>query len=389
MSNKRTIVVAGALANKPHNGGNAWVVLSWVRGFQLLGFDVVFVEQVAPSACVDEQGLTCAFEASTARAFFREVVAWAGLEGSASLVYEGGPRVEGIPMAELLDRVDGAELLVNLSGHLRLPPLLRCIKRRAYVDLDPGYTQAWLGIPGFSLGEHDLFFSVGERLGMPDCSVPCGGISWQPIRQPVVLVDWPVIAASAGRRFTTVASWRGPFGPVTVGGRTLGGKHHEFRRLSELPRSVSTGIFEAAVDVAPADEADRANLVAGGWQVIDPRPVAANPEAFRNYVQDSDAECSAAQAVYVHTRCGWFSDRTARYLASGKPALVQATGFEAVLPIGQGLVTFTSSREAAVGAERIMRDYRAHSEAAREIAERFFDSDIVLGRLADQARVAA
>ena len=292
-------------------------------------------------------------------------------------------------MAELLDRVDGAELLVNLSGHLRLTPLLRRVKRRAYVDLDPGYTQAWLGLPGFSLGQHDLFFTVGERVGLPDCSVPCGGLAWQAIRQPVVLADWPVTAAAAGSRFTTVASWRGPYGPVTVGGRTLGGKHHEFRKLATLPRSVSTGTFEAAVDVDPADEADRASLVAGGWQVIDPRPVSANPEAFRSYVQGSDAECSAAQAVYVHTRCGWFSDRTARYLASGKPALVQATGFETVLPVGQGLLTFGTCAEAIVGAQHVMRDYRAHSEAARDIAVRFFDSDIVLGRLADQARVAA
>ena len=147
--------------------------------------------------------------------------------------------------------------------------------------------------------------------------------------------------------------------------------------------------FEIALDIDPADERDLVALRDHGWHVVDPTVVASGPVAFRQYVQASGAEFSVAQGIYVETQSGWFSDRTVRYLASGRPVLVQDTGFSRNYPVGEGLVAFRTMDEAVAGAERIARDYAGHGRAARAIAEAYFDSDRVLGRLLEETGLIA
>jgi hypothetical protein len=202
----------------------------------------------------------------------------------------------------------------------------------------------------------------------------------------VVLEHWPVSNEGSRDRFTTIASWRGPYGPIQQDDRTLGLKVHEFRKFIELPERASQ-TFEIALDIHEADGKDLNSLHHHGWQIADPKKVAADPTAFRRYVQTSGAEFSVAQGVYVHTESGWFSDRTVRYLASGKPALVQDTGFRRNYPIGEGLLAFRTLEEAVAGAKRIARDYDHHCRAARALAEEYFDSDKVLGQLIEEVGV--
>jgi hypothetical protein len=375
-----TIVVSGAIANKCRNGGEAWVRLSWIRGFQQLGFRVVFVERIARESCVDDAGRPAAFEDSANLAYFRDVTRRFGLEGDSALVHEGG--THGLTMAELMDVAGEAALLVNISGHLDLAPLLGRMKRKAYVDIDPGFTQFWhaAGQEGSRLAGHDYYFTIGENIGRPECSIPTGGIPWVPTRQPVTLGDWPVSTGAEPGRFTTIANWRGPYGPIEYGGRTFGLKVHEFRKVLPLPARARQR-FELALSIHPAESKDLHALREHGWDVVDPGPASADPESFRSYVQRSGSEFSVAQGVYVDTASGWFSDRTARYLASGKPALVQDTGFGRALPVGEGLVPFRTLDDAVAGAERIARDYAGHCEAARAIAEEHFTSDRVLGEM--------
>jgi hypothetical protein len=225
-------------------------------------------------------------------------------------------------------------------------------------------------------------------VGTPWCPVPTGGRRWRPIRQPVVLDAWPVQQPPpAHGRFTTVAAWRGPFGTIECGGRSLAGKVHEFRRFAGLPR-VAPGVFELALAMDDADEKDRALLEEHGWRLADPAAVVGDPDAFRRYVQDSAAEASVAQGVYVHANTGWFGDRTVRYLASGRPALVQDTGCSRTLPVGEGIVTFTDLEEAVAGARSILGDHPRHAAAARCLAEELFASEVVLGRLCEEVGVA-
>jgi hypothetical protein len=385
------IIVAGALANKCRNGGGAWERMSWVTGLRRLGCDVYFVEQIASGACVDASGARTAFASSVNLDWFRSVTEWFGIADRAALVCSAGAECAGIPWARLLKAAESADLLVNLSGHLTLAPLLARIRRKAYIDVDPGFTQFWHVDPdtAFQLAAHDFYFTIGENIGSPDCPIPTSGIPWRPIRQPVVLKDWPVTAAKRFDRFTTVASWRGGFGPVQYDGRKYGLKVHEFRKCFPLPSRVAgctarESTFEIALDIDLADARDLAALRENGWLITDPREIAGDPAAFRRYIQESGAEFSVAQGIYAETNSGWFSDRTVRYLASGKPVLVQETGFSRHIPAGRGVVAFRTLEEAVRGAESIAADYADHCQAAREIAERYFDSDKVLGRLLEE-----
>jgi hypothetical protein len=376
-------IVCGALANKPGNGGEAWVRLSWVLGLRRLGFDTYFVEQLGAGDCVGEDGGPAPFAASVNRAYFESVVREFGLEDRAGLLCDGGCEAAGLGLEEVAAAAAGADLLVNLSGHLTVEAVLAGPRTRVYVDLDPGFTQAWHmdhGVP-FAIPPHDRYVSVGLNLGSAACPVPDCGLSWVPTLPPVLLEHWPAQPPVAGRvRFTTVATWRSPFGRLQIGGRTMDLKHHQFRRLVELPERVAAADFEIALDIHPGDSADLELLLDHGWTVVEPRAASAVPSEFRDYLRGSGAEFSVAQGVYSETACGWFSDRTAAYLASGRPALVQDTGL-AGLPLGDGLLTFATLEQAAAGCERIAADPAAHGAAARAFAEAHLDSDRVLGRL--------
>jgi hypothetical protein len=382
-----TVLVGGALANRHFNGGGAWVRLSWVLGLERLGCRVFFVEQIDPATCVDADGNRASFEDSANKRYFDEVVEDFGLADSSALVCGEGAATSGLAFAEVIEIARESDLLVNVSGHLTLEEVVSRPRRRAYIDLDPGFTQFWhvSGDPGARLEGHDSYFTVGANIGTARCDIPTGGIDWRPLAPPVLLAEWPATGGGgASEPFTTVGSWRGPFGPIEHEGRTLGLKAHEFRKVIELPKL--TGLrFELAIDIHPADAKDRDALVANGWQLVDPRQTVPRPEDYRRYVQASGAEFSVAQGIYVDTSSGWLSDRTVEYLASGKPALVQDTGFSRNYPVGEGLVPFQTVEEAAAGAARIGGDYASHSATARAIAEEYFDSDKVLGSFLDQS----
>jgi hypothetical protein len=371
-------IVAGAVANKAGNGGATWTRLSWARGLAQLGFAVHFVEQLDPTA------------PAGASRYFADAMGGFGMEASSTLLRSDGTTAAGLSRRELRELAGEAALLLNISGHLTVPEVTEVVGTRVFVDLDPGFTQIWeaKGVGGTHLDGHDFWFTVGENIGRPGCLVPTNGRPWRPIRQPVVLEDWPLAPAPDPDpfRFTTVASWRGPYGPVEHGGRTYGVKAHQFRRFLPLP-GVAPGTFELALDIHPADGKDRAALEEHGWRLVGTEG-AADPQSFRSYVQGSGAEFSVAQSVYVDTDSGWFSDRTVRYLASGRPALVQDTGFSRTYPTGEGLVAFTTFDEAVVGAASVLADYEEHCRAARALAEEWFAAGRVLGRLCEEVGVA-
>ncbi len=350
-----SVVVAGALANKAGSGGEAWVRLSYVLGFRRLGFDVRLVEEA---------------ERPTAEQvdYFEQTVARFGIDGT--LLDRNNP-VLGEPVL-------GGDLLVNISGNVRSRTLRRSFRRTAYVDIDPGFTQFWHERGEERIPTHDTYFTIAQNLGSRDCPIPTCGLSWRRTLPPVVLDQWPV-AGGDFDRFTTVATWRCSFGRI----EPYGLKHHEWRKMARLPRE--SGLpFEAALRFHDADEADRNALEAQRWRLVDPE-VAADPDGFRDYVRGSGAEFSVAQGIYVETSSGWFSDRTARYLAAGRPVLVQDTGLVPRLPTGEGLLTFRTLDDATIGARSIVGDYRRHAWAARAIAEEHFDSDKVLRALLEDA----
>lgn len=384
---RESIVVAGALANKPLSGGEAWVRLSWIRGLRRLGFHVEFIEQIHPATLIGPDGAVAPLEESVNADYFRRITRSFGLDDVATLIVEGRSDTIGRPRGELRDLALDAALLVNISGHLSAPWLKPLFRRRAYIDIDPGFTQYWLaqGVAGHRIADHELLYTIAENIGRPGCGIPTCDLPWRTVRQPVVLEDWPVAPPpDSDARFTTVSSWRGAFGPIEHEGGRFGVKAHEFRKIRDLPLSVPVPL-EIALDIHPTDDADLKALRKAGWGVVDPRAVVPDPESFRDYVNGSAGEFSVAQAIYVETRSGWFSDRTTRYLAAGRPAVVQDTGFGATIPAGVGLHAFRTPDEAGAALRRVRDDYRAESRAARRLAERFFDSDRVLASFVDDA----
>lgn len=383
-----TVVVSGAIANRYLKGGEAWHRLSWILGLKRLGFRVFLVEQISRETCVDAAGAVTAFQDSVNLAYFRHIMEQFGLSDSAALIYENGEQTYGLTIGELFDLAGDADLLLNISGHLTLDPLKARLHRKVYIDEDPGFTQFWHAASdtGPRFDGHDFYFTIGENIGTLDCPIPAGDIHWRRTRPFVVLEHWPVSDNGARDRFTTVAGWRGPYGPIQHGDRIFGLKVHEFRKFIELPGRLQQ-TFEIALDIHPADGKDLTLLRHYGWQIVDPRVAAPDPVAFRRYVQTSGAEFSVAKGIYVETESGWFSDRTVRYLASGKPALVQDTGFSRNYPVGEGLVAFRTLEQAIDGAQRIARDYDKHCYVARALAEAYFDSDKVLGRLIDEVGI--
>jgi hypothetical protein len=369
-------LLAGAIAGKARNGGEAWVRLNWLLGLRRLGWEVFFVERLATPAD------------SVAQPYLEAVMTEHGLGERWALLDETGESIAGLSLGELEAVVGEAEVLFDHSGNLGPGALREAARTRVYVDLDPVYTQVWHEDPAiaFTVAGYDRHVTVGLNLGRGDRPLPGGGVGWIPTLPPVVLDRWPCAPAPSAEplRFTTVATWRSPYGRLSVAGRLAGAKHHEFRRLLELPGRVEGATFELALDIHPGDAADLEALLGAGWTVVSPREVASGPAAFAGYLRGSGAEFSVANGAYVAARCGWFSDRTAAYLASGRSALVQDTGIDGTLSVGEGLLTFADLAGAEEAARRIVADPAGHAEAARELARSHLDSDLVLGRLLER-----
>jgi hypothetical protein len=377
----RTIVIAGSLAQKPRQGGHAWVFLQYLLGFRRLGWDVLFVDELDPARCTDEAGIACPPEPSRNVRYVRDVMQRFGLGDAFALGGGRGGKSLGLGRAEVFERVGRSAFLVNVMGFLKDEEILARAPRRVFLDIDPGFGQMWKALNLADVfRSHDDFVTIGENIGRPDCPVPTCGLPWITTPQPVVLEHWPCRPALPQAPWTSVASWRGAYGPVEYRGRTYGLRVHEFRKFADLPRR-SGRPFQLALDIDPAETKDLALLATGGWSLVDPRRVAGDPWSYRDYVQGSRAEFMVAKNMYVQANSGWFSDRSLCYLASGRPVLAQDTGLRRLYPTGEGLLTFATLEEALDGVEAVERDYARHARAARALAEEYFDSDKVLSRL--------
>jgi hypothetical protein len=317
-------------------------------------------------------------------AYFRGVMAEFGLGRTSALLLAGTRQTVGLPYEGLRRVARRADALINVAGMLADGALTEDVPLRVYLDLDPAFTQLWHAAEGIDMrfGGHNRFVTVGQAIGRPGCDVPTCGLAWIPTLQPVVLERWP--AAGRATRvtrdaLTTVANWRG-YGSVEHGGVFYGQKAHSWRRFFSVP-ALSGEKFAPALAIHPEEGKDLAALRANGWRLVDPARVARTPAGYQRFVRGSKAEFGVAKSGYVAARCGWFSDRSACYLASGRPVIAQETGFSRFLPTGAGLFAFETTEGALAGVEALSGDYGRHARAARALAEEHFDSDRVLGRL--------
>ncbi len=380
------IVVTGLVATYPL-GGVAWDYLAYVDGFRRLGHQVFYLEDTG-GWLYDPVARTFTDRIERNLRFLDSGLRSVGLEEGCWAVRAPDGTYHGRARDAVLTACRTADLLLNVSGSCWLREEYRGARCHAYLDSDPGYSQSklWAADRGAATEDqlysvnliraHDRFFTFAEHIGTADCRIPACGLRWLPTRQPIVLDHWPYTFNPNARAFTTVMSWKTDITLPLIDGVCYGGKDIEFKRFLDLPRR--TGV---ALEIAVAGSAPVAQLEAHGWSVADAQTRSATMADYRDYLQASRGEWSVAKNAYVDLRSGWFSTRSAAYLALGKPVVVQDTAWSRHYPTGDGLFAFTTIEEAAAALEVIERDYRHHCEAARALAEREFHAETVLGRL--------
>jgi hypothetical protein len=391
VAERRRILVLGAMAEMPV-AGVVWQVLHYLEGLRRLGHDVVYVEDTG-SWPYDPDRETVTEDAAPAARRLGAVMEAAGFgERWAFVNAAREDDVHGMTRESMSKAIARAEMLVNLSGHTVLKEAHLKVPVRVYLETDPVTPQLEIAMGRQwtvdFLAVHTHHFSFGERLGREGCEVPVEGFTYRPTRQPVVLDWWPPPAEfpqppPGGLRFTTVANFEQTHKDIEFRGETYTWtKSAEFLKLLDVPRRAGVTI-ELALALEDADTL--ALLRRAGFGVVPATALSRDPCAYRDFVTASGAEFTAAKDQNVRLRSGWFSDRTATYLATGRPSVVQDTGFDVALPVGDGLLAFRTPEEAVEALQRVAADYRHHSRAAHAIAQEHFRAETVLSRLLAEA----
>lgn len=383
MADKLRILVLGYVVRRPLGGG-AWPTIQYALGLKRLGHEVYFLEDSEDwGACYDPTRHVTDEDPTYGLEFARRTFDRVGL-GDGWAYYDAHQESWHGPCAGRIHEICGsADLLINNSGVNPIRPWLEQVPRRAYIDTDPAFEQVLQLTDDFKkrrLAQHNVFFTLGENIPAGTARVPDDGVQWLATRQPVVLDCWPVSEGPADGRYTTVMLWDS-YPPRELGEYRFGMKSESFEPYFDLPSQVPCDL-ELAVG-GPAVPKQR--LRDHGWQVVDPLAPTADCWTYQEYLRNSKAEFTVAKHGYVASACGWFSERSAHYLASGRPVVTQDTGFGEWLPTGDGLLAFSSPAEAVEGLKRIESDYRHHCTAARRLVEQCFDSDKVLARLVELA----
>ena len=378
------VVVLGTMSKMPV-AGIVFLTMQYVAGLTRLGYDAYYVEAHAgtPSMFMTREGddgsaLAAEFIAKAMRQFGLEDDHWAF-----QALHDDG-RCYGMSETRLQALYRSAGLILNLHGGTTPRPEHAATGRLVYIGTDPVEHELDVhhGVRRTIdyLEPHCAFFTWGENYGNPDCRLPAlDRFSFKPTRQPVLIDMWEPFGTGSNDAFTTIASWRQPWRVMTFDGETYTwSKHHEFIKILDLPRRL-TQPFELAL--GSFEPEDREMLERHGWRVRDAQPVSADIDSYRRYIGASRGEFTVAKDQNVRLRSGWFSDRSATYLATGRPVVTQETGFSNVLPTGEGLFGFSTIHEALAAVESINADYARHTRAARAIARECFDHEVVLKRL--------
>jgi len=379
-----TIICTGKIANT--SVGHVDHAMAYASGFQKLGHEVYLMEHVGTRRCADSDGHKVPFEKWSGRRHFESVAKSYGLWSRSCLIYKEGQEAFGMSFHAAVNVAKRCDLLISRSGEMyKTPEIFNNARCRAYFDGNPGNTQVLSQKNGGgyeALEQYHSLFTLGLNIGEADCEVPVGKQDWHHQVRPVVLPLWPVRRRPRSKRFTTISSWKGR-ATFHLGGTFSGEKSDNWFKFIELPKK--TGLaFEIALKLKPLeDQADKEMFQKNGWRLSNPERLSCF-KSYKDFIGESRAEFSVAHNRYVRFSTGWFSDRSALYLASGKPVLVQSTGIEKHLPTGRGLLTFRTMEEAIEGAEEIDQNYALHCRAAREIAEEYFDSDKVLNKILGQ-----
>ena len=368
-------------------GGHAWVNMQYLAGLRDLGHEVIYLEECGDESWVyqwevDEVTQDLTYPSN----YVQECLQSIGM--GEKWIYRAGEAAVGMSLPDFQDFCADADLMIVRAvppGMWR--PEYALPQRRIFIDVDPGFTQIRLAKGDGQLTEAvercDRLFTIAQRLGRSDCNIPTMDRNWIKTLSPVWLPGWPV-TENAATRFTMILQWESyakshPYGSTIHDGVRYKQKNKEMESYLDLP-GLAGRSFRMALTGGPQEElADR------GWDIVVGWKATQTPAKYRQFITDSGAELGIAKHGYVVSRGGWFSDRSACYLASGKPVLLQDTGLRDWLPVGEGILTFSDVEQAQRGIEKIIGDFPRHRQAARRLAEEYFATDRVLPRLLEAA----
>ena len=376
------IIVLGYIVRGPL-GGLAWHHLQYVIGLSNLGHNVYYFEDSHDyPSCYDPGRNLTGTNPDYGIRFAAEAFERTGLGDK--WVYHDAHTGRWLgPAADKWQALcESADLLLNISGITPLRSWFVDIPERVLIDTDPAFTQ----IRHLSdqtahqeAAKHTAFFSFGENVLSAGCSIPSDGFPWRPTRQPVVLEQWPVMPGPEDGAFTTVMQWDS-YKPVQYMGTLYDMKSGSFTPFMDLPMYTESRL-ELCLG---SSSAPRSLLRQKGWLLSDPLEITRDPWTYQRYIQSSRGEFTVAKHGYVVSHSGWFSERSAAYLASGRPVVTQETGFSQWLDTGSGILAFNTLDEAVDSLADVSSNYEHHSRAARDTAETYFDSGIVLQNLLDE-----
>lgn len=381
---KGKIIVFGILFWYPL-AGVTYQFLHYLIGLRRLGYDPYYIED-SGRWIYDPRINDLSGDASgniAAVAPILEAHGFAGRWGFRGNYPDG--QCYGMTESQILQLYREADAFLNVTGAQEIREEHLACPRRIYVESDPFAAQAKVAKGDAAtiatLSAHDTLFSFGENLGAPDCTVPIEQFTWLPTRQPVVMDLWEH-TRPAGEAYTTITTWHNKGKNIEYNGDTwYWTKDREFEKFLDLPQRRDVP-FELAVGV---DNDVEQLLRSQRWRRRDSVEISRNIESYRDYIQNSRGEFTVARDQYVRPNTGWFSDRTACYLAAGRPVITQETGFSKFLTAGRGLFGFSTMDDILAAVDAIESDYVAHSRAAREVAAEFFDAEKVVGSLMERA----
>jgi len=378
---KLKIVVGGFAVGFPL-GGQVWMMVHFVRGLQKLGHEVIFVEDTAEWALPFDpvKGYASA-DSSHGRAVLQDAFDRNGLSGRWAYhsVFEN--TLYGMEREALERFCAQADLFLNISGVIPLRESYMLPKVRAIIDTDPVFSQNKISTDEWTRDyyrQHNVFFTFGGNIPAGIPGIPLSGLDWHPLCPPVDLDLWPVLDVP-GAGFSTIGSWDSQGRDMVHEGKKLSWRKCEkYEQIINLPSKLPGVTLDLTMS---GMKEDAGRFAAQGWNVRDALALSRDLMGYREYIQHSTAEFTVAKEQNIILKSGWFSDRSATYLASGRPVIVEDTGFGTYLPLGEGLVTFDGVDNAKAAIESVLADYPKHRRGARRIAEEFFDSDKVLSGL--------
>lgn len=371
------IIVGSYVVRFPVGGYLSWT-LQWLWGFKRLGHDVYLVEKAAyPDACFNPMTRMSSDDCTYGVAVLRDFLARYGLEDRWCFVDAAGA-YHGLSRKRIEQLFQGADLFIDMGSHGTWVEEAAGCGLRVYIDGEPGFRQMlWCKLleEGKQLPEYDRYYTVGANIGTIASAAPTANLAWRSIFDPVIVDLYTCEPAPKEAPFTTVMSWQA-HAPLEFDGKVYGQKDVEFMNFVELPR-----LSRVPMEIAVSGKAPIKRLIECGWRVRDSIEVTLTFDAWKNYIAMSRGEFSVCKNVFVATNSGFFSDRSAAYLASGRPVVMQDTGFSRHLPCGSGLFAVRTADEASAAIDLIAADYTRHARVAREIACEYLEASRVLGNL--------